>query len=252
MTLQGITIVLQASHKFLGVLLEQELCWRQQADYALSKAAKWTLAFHRLARPASGVNLQLMCQMYSAVAIPKVAYVANIWYTPTHKKEGAGRCSSSVSITNKLASIQQMGAIAIMGVMRTIATDVLDLHAGLTPISLMLHRICHRATLRLASLPEMHLLHSMFHTRTKRYIKSHRSLLHELASIYSITPDNIELTSPTRLPPAYDLKAKVPTLPMNEEVLEDEQTGEEDIQVFSDGSGLDGQVGAAAVMYQRG
>ena len=104
MTLRGTAIALQASHKFLGVMLDQELCWRQQADYALSKTAKWTLAFHRLARPASGVNMRLMCQMYSAVAIPKVAYVANIWYTLTCKKEGASRLSSSVGVTNKLAS----------------------------------------------------------------------------------------------------------------------------------------------------
>ena len=145
-----------------------------------------------------------------------------------------------------------MAAIAITGAMYTTATDVLDLHAGLTPIPLMLHWICHRVTLRLTSLPEMHLLHSTFCICAKWYIKSHRSMLHELASIYSITSDNIELTSPACSPPPYDLKAKVPMLPMSEEILEDEQLGEDIIQVFSDGSGLDGQVGATVVMYWRG
>ena len=143
LTLRGTTIAPQASHKFVGVLLDQGLCWGPQADYALAKAAKWTLAFRRLAQPSSGVNLRLMCQMYNAVAIPKLAYVADVWYTPTCKKEGASRRSSSVGVANRLISIQRMATIAIMGAMHTTATDVLDLHAGLTPIPLVLHRICH-------------------------------------------------------------------------------------------------------------
>ena len=253
LTLQGTTIALQASHKFLGVFLDQGLRWGQQADYTLVKAAKWTLAFSRLAQPSSGVNLRLMRQMYNAVAIPKLAYAADVWYIPTRKKEGASRCSSSIGVANRLISIQRMATIAITGAMRTTATDVLDLHAGLTPIPLMLHRICHRAALRLASLPVMHLLHSTFRTHAKRYIKSHRSPLHELASIYNITPDNIELSSPVHSPPAYEIKAKVPMLPLGEEeTSENEQLGEDDIQVFTDGSGLNGQVGTAAVMYRRG
>ena len=51
----------------------------------------------------------------------------------------------------------------------------------------------------------------------------------------------------------YEIKAKAPTLPLGEEEMsENEQLGEDDIQVFTDGSGLYGQVGAAAVMYRRG
>lgn len=187
--------------------------------------------------------------MYSMVTIPKLAYTANIWYTLTQKKDGASRCSSLVGVTNKLTSIKRMAAIEIMGAMCTTATDVLDGHAGLTPIPLMLHWICHWAKLRLVSLLEMHPLHSTFRTHAKWYIKSHRLPLHKLTSIYNIAPDNIESTSPAHSPPAYDLKAKVPLLPMSEEMSEDEELGEDVIQVFSDGLGLDGQVGATAVMY---
>ena len=199
-----------------------------------------------------GQNVRLMHQIYSAVTIPKVAYAADVWYTPTRKKEGASRCSGSVSVTNKLASIQRMATIAIMGVMCTTATDVLGLHAGLTPILLMLHQICHLVTLRLASLPETHPLHSVFHTWAKWYIKTHRSPLHELASTYNITFGSIEPTTPARSSPAYILKAKVPMLPLSEEAEEEEPIEEDVVQVYSDGSGLGGQVGAAAVMYWTG
>ena len=59
MLLQGCTINPQTSHKFLGVMIDQELRWRQQPDYTLAKATKWTLSFQRLARPAMGISLQL-------------------------------------------------------------------------------------------------------------------------------------------------------------------------------------------------
>ena len=45
MTLQGAIISLKASHKFLGVMLNQELRWHQQADYALGKSSKWIMAY---------------------------------------------------------------------------------------------------------------------------------------------------------------------------------------------------------------
>ena len=48
----------------------------------LVKATKWTLAFWRLARPAMGISLQLMRQMYCAMVLPKMTYAADVWYTP--------------------------------------------------------------------------------------------------------------------------------------------------------------------------
>ena len=58
------------------------------------------------------------------------------------------------------------------------------------------------------------------------------------------------------MPPAYEIWAEV-RIP--QAMVEDEGEGplegedeEVDIQVFSDGSGIDNKVGAAAVMYKRG
>ena len=45
MMLQGAVISPKASHKFLGVMLDQELRWHQKADYALGKALKWIMGY---------------------------------------------------------------------------------------------------------------------------------------------------------------------------------------------------------------
>ena len=37
MTLQGVTLALQVTHKFLGVLLDQELQWNHQSSAAIAK-----------------------------------------------------------------------------------------------------------------------------------------------------------------------------------------------------------------------
>ena len=179
-----------------------------------------------------------------------MTYAADVWYTPTHKREGAGKTNGSVGIMRRMASMQWM-ASAITGALRTTPTDLLDLHAGLWPLHLMFQQVCHQATQRIASLPKSHPLHAVYWTRVKRYIKMHRSPLHELAALYGIMLGSLETLSPVRVSPAYEIKAKVTSVGSEEEETVG-PLGDGKVQIFSDGLGLDGRVGAAAVMYRRG
>ena len=202
---------------------------------------------------ASRVNLRLIQQLYHAVTIPKMTYAVDIWYTPPHRKEGTKKDSGSVGITNKLVSLQQMATLAITGVLCSTATDVLDLHAGTQPVRLLLHRLCNQAALQIASLPDTHPLHTIYCTCTRQYIKTHQLPLHELPSIFSITPDSIETWYPIRSSLAQETKASITTLaPSEDDSTVNMQLAPGVIQVFSDSSGLDGQIGAAAVDYKPG
>ena len=58
-------------------------------------------------------------------------------------------------------------------------------------------------------LPPSHLLHSLYWKRAKRYIKTYRSPLHELAALYDIVPDSLEDLDPVQHPLAYKIKATV-------------------------------------------
>jgi len=84
----GAVIQPQESHKFLGMYFDQELCWNIHAERTIAKAAKWTLLFCRLTKPSTDVKLDLMRYLYHVVAIPKLTYAANVWFTPINKKEG--------------------------------------------------------------------------------------------------------------------------------------------------------------------
>jgi len=50
--LQGIQVPVVMAHKFLGVILDQELRWKEHVNYALQKGTKWVTQYHRLARPS--------------------------------------------------------------------------------------------------------------------------------------------------------------------------------------------------------
>src|SRR6266481_4452938 len=138
MTLSGVMLSLQPTHRFLGVQVDQELQWNHQASGALAKASKWVLAFRRLARPSVGVRPSLMRQLYNSVAVPKMTYAADVWYTPVSKQLGRQRLSGLVGVTSKLVSLQRMATTAITGILRSTATDILDLHAGVLPVELLL------------------------------------------------------------------------------------------------------------------
>ena len=119
-------------------------------------------------------------------------------------------------------------------------------------MALALWQACFWAALRFATLPESHPLHPLFCTRARHYIKSHRSPLHELALLLGTPPDRIECIMPVRTALAHKLKAKIHLSKLSEEA-EDALRGDQScIRLFSDGSGLDGGVSAAAVMYRPG
>src|SRR6266481_1823352 len=142
-----------------------------------------------------------MHQLYNVVAVPKMAYVAGVWYMPVFRPEGKSRHSRSVGVTRRLTTLQRLTTTTITGALRTTATDVLELHANMLPVNLLLHQICHRAAVCLATLPLAHLLAPLFRLHAKRHIKTHRSSLHELAYIFGIAPDKVEKLPPARVSP---------------------------------------------------
>ncbi|KAG2119715.1 uncharacterized protein F5147DRAFT_767189 [Suillus discolor] len=84
MIIRGSTIHPSATHKFLGVILDQELRWKAYIAYAITKGTKYALQLRRLSSTANGMPMKLTRQLYQAVAIPKMLYVADVWFTPAY------------------------------------------------------------------------------------------------------------------------------------------------------------------------
>jgi hypothetical protein len=72
-----------------------------------------------------------MRQLYQAVAIPKMLYVADLWFSLVHREGTNNLQWGSIGIAKKLSSIQCIAALAITGAMKTTATNLLEVHANL-------------------------------------------------------------------------------------------------------------------------
>ena len=178
-----------------------------------------------------------------------MVYAADVWYMPVYLHAGRERRCSSVGITSRLASVQRLASTAIMGALHSTVTDILDLHTNLLPVELMLHKVCQRAAVQLAILPASHPLLVPFKTQAKHFIKTHRSPLHELAFIYDISSSSFKTLSPARVLPRC--RNKFTTVPFSmEESIEWDRGNKADIHIYTDGSGLKGNAGTAAVLFQ--
>jgi len=252
LVLRGNVVKQVQSYKYLGIWIDQELRWGEQAKQTIAKSTAWTMLFRCLSRQNKGISPKLMQRLYKSVAIPKMTYGIDVWWTPVHKPPDKKRKVGSVGVTKELGKIQRMASLAITGALRSTATDVLDLHANLLPIELLLHRICYRAVTRIACLPDTHPLYNIARNCSDRLVKKHRSPLHNLIWFYNAHPYQYETIKPAIQPPIAHKLFSTHIAESRDSSMEDSAMDNSNIKIFSDGSGIDGQAGAAAVLFRQG
>ena len=247
--LSDTTIKPTKAHKFIRVVFDQELRWRAQVEQAIAKATKWALAMCWLARPAVGISPRQMHQLYQVVAMPSFTYTTDIWIMPVCRATGDEKFKGSVGVVCKLTMVQHMASMAITGALRTSASDTMEVHANLLPLELLLNKVCHRATLQLVALPETHPLFKPVQQSAGRLIKRHQSPLHHLFHAFNMQPSDCEMIAPMICPPNEDSAVQLRITNLCEESKEADAEDKADIHVYSDGSGIEGMAGAAAVLF---
>ncbi|OJT13951.1 hypothetical protein TRAPUB_9490 [Trametes pubescens] len=251
----GQAVTPSTSVKHVGVILDQELRFKEHAQYALGKGSFWANQFRRLARPSKGMPARFARNLYLSVAIPRMLYAVDVWGAPsalTDPPEDSSFPRRHSRTVLKLARVQRQVAIQTLGAMRTTASDVLDAHANLLPFPLLLDRLQSRAALRLATLPPSHPLHDAVRRSAHRLVKRHRTALHNLFHIYNINPTSTEKVTPARRSPRLNSGIEIVIAPSPEDAIRSLEGDPADTKVFSDGSVLpNGGVGGAAVLEQH-
>lgn len=212
----------------------------------------WTLQLRRLAKPSSGLSPGQVRRLFIAVALPKMGYALDVWCSPLIDT-GGKRLAGSAGHIKSMARVQRLGALAVTGGLRTTPSVVLDAHAYLLPTVHWVGKICTRAAVRLASLPPSHALHSIV-THCARHvdIASHREPIHDLFRLTGLVPRRVESLAPVSLRPGSSLPFTTFIASSREEAADLDAAQTNDLRVYSDGSGLDGQVGASAVLLRHG
>ena len=252
--LSNITIKPAISTKYLGVIIDQHLNWKAQHAKVVEKGTNWAMQIRRASRPSWGITPRYARKLYISVAIPRILYGAEIWCRPPPRENQKAKGKGSAKIRRQIITIQRSGAIAITGALRTSPTDLLNVCSSLIPATLILENWCLKAAVRLATLPPEHPLFTPIRSSASRYIRRHRSPLHILFDHFQIKVKEMEkFPTKPRNPALYGILPFDISIPASKEVsIKVAKVAKDEIQVYSDGSGSDGKIGAAAVLIRKG
>ncbi len=243
-------------HRFLGLLVDHKLRFKQHVALAYARGSQWVALIRRLANAKHGLSLAVVRRLYLAVAIPSMLYAADTFLTPVRTLPGHRRQHGSVGPLRRLAMVQRQALLAMTGALRSTATDILEAHANILPFDLFVDRLCHRAAVRLCALPTSHPLATHVQRAGKRFVRAHRSSLHELLDAYRPFLDlaHTERIQPARTHPQWRPKHRVHVIPDRDAAAADDARWSRHgaYRVYTDGSDIDGGVGAAAILYPPG
>ncbi|KAF9780591.1 hypothetical protein BJ322DRAFT_980135, partial [Thelephora terrestris] len=105
------TVTPVQTYRFLGILFDPKLKWTAQREKAARAAAAWVNLIRRLTRTSTGISAQGMRKLYTTVALPKMSYAADVWYTIPHATPTGKRRTGAVKFTQKLISEQRRAVI---------------------------------------------------------------------------------------------------------------------------------------------
>jgi len=69
-SIQQTMVLIIAEHRFLSVILDQELRWNAHINYTLAKGTKWITQYRHLTKPTKGTPVKHMRIFYIMIAIP--------------------------------------------------------------------------------------------------------------------------------------------------------------------------------------
>jgi ribonuclease HI len=254
MVLRGHMVESRACATFLGVRIDRELRWKEQGAKAVAKGQEWVARMGRLARVSRGVATPHLRRLYIAVALPRMMYAADIFLNPGPRRKTKNNqvTRGSRAVVGKLRTIQRKAAILITGAMGSTATDILDAHANLLPMEIMIDKFRCRAALRLATVPRSHPLFPYVRKAARRLVKRHPTPIHQLMHDFRINPEEVEKVEPTKMDPKWIPPYTVRVAKTREEAIKMDEDDAAAVQVYTDGSGKDGMIGAAAVLFRNG
>lgn len=248
--LDGKDITSTDSHKFLGIILDSELRFKKHVQYVLEKGTKIVNGTRRLSKMAKGLQGEYARRMYLAGAIPSMLYGADIWCPPPPRKANGKRPRGMNGAIGKMESIQRKAAIQATGALRTTPSDLLFAHADLLPMQEQIAKICENAAMRMATLPKSHPLYDDIKSARGRLPKSHPSPLQIVMNMNKLTKLELECIDTLYKEPDWKPPIRPIIAGTREDAIKLDEADNSDIKIYTDGSGHDNKVGAAAIMIR--
>ena len=189
--LQGVKVLAVTTHKFLGMMLDQELHWIMHLHYALQKGTKWVTQYCWLSKLSRGVLPKYMRQYFIIVTVPKMLYTADLFLIPGSRM-GKGTKGS----IGKLAKIQRQAALHVTRALKMAPMDAVDACTDILPFHLQVENLIYHSASRLAMLHQTRPFGKHITQAVARYVKIHRAPIHEIMHTCKIQPTIFKSISP--------------------------------------------------------
>jgi hypothetical protein len=161
-----------------------------------------------------------MRKLYITVAIPKMTYGLDVWYTSPFKAVGRKKNLGSVRALREFSKLQRLATLAINGALRSSPTDLLDAHVGLLPIDLLLKEIFFRSLLRICILPPSNPVSVQALKYYRKPAKTHHMNIQTLLTMFGVDPTSLETVPAVTNLPAYELPLDINIADSKEEAIE--------------------------------
>ena len=238
--------------KYLWIIIDAQLRWKEQVQRATANATKWILQFQWLSKPSTGVDINLMRCLYLSVALPKITYGIETWYTPSNKPTGYTKNTGLVSALRNLQKAQRIAALAITGTIKSTPNDYIDIHTAILPMELALLKVCHNALICLLTLQETHPLGEIISRARQNPPTKFLGPIDMLMKSFKLSDIKIETILPNAEIKCITPKFTTIIAPSRRESIKDKKHDKAKFKVYSDGSGHDNRLGAAAVLHTKG
>jgi len=128
--------------KYLGVILDSRLTWKEQMDVKVKKAQNLMWACRRACGATWGLKPRVVHWLYVAIIRPSVSFTSFVWWPG---------CQTA-SAKRKLSRVQRLACLGITGAMCTTPTNAVDALICLPPLDLVVQSEARSAVHRLWSL----------------------------------------------------------------------------------------------------
>lgn len=231
----------QIAIKLLEVIFDQELKWKEQAQHTVKKATKTNLGIARLRflRPKQ------MKQLYQVCVISKTDYASTVQYNSR----------KSNWHTNALDTVQRTALIKILSAFKTVATQTLEVESYTLPTCLRLKLRAQNTVTNLQTLSESHPIHGVLQRAIKGIPRIATGPQHPLVEALKTFDreqlEPVEVIDPRPREPWQQGIFKHIEVDINPERAKQKAQiaiANPSLVIFTDGSALEENLGAAAVM----
>jgi ribonuclease HI len=252
-TLEEYVVKAKPAAKYLGVLLDRHLSLEIHLEHVSAATTKRLQAISALGGSTWGLTTRDLRRVYTACVAPIALYACSAWLAP-NLRGSKGRYNRQIRL---LDSIQKNAAKAISGGFRTVAKDAFNAELQLMPMKYRAELLTTTSMARIASSPIYpHIAGKRaHHSRQNQAWRSPLDLAEEGFLLNTgIDPQDLETRHPFPIPPWW----RPPQIYIEKNPLDSMINHEKCIaitphhwRIYTDGSGINGHVGASATCPQN-